>query len=179
MKSLKNLGLLALVLVAFTANAQTDKATTTKIVEAKNYIFVATTAIPLNSADINSVMSKMSGPATAGTINLTGGNYDLKITADSIVAYLPFYGRAYSAPYGNSNEGGYKFTSKKFKYESKKGKKKGWDIALQTNDVKDNVRMNLNISESGYATLSVTSVNKQSITYNGYLSEIEKKSPAK
>lgn len=180
MKSLKNLVLLALVLIAFTANAQTDKATTTKIVEAKNYIFVATTAIPLNSADINSVMSKMSGPATAGTINLTGGNYDLKITADSIVAYLPFYGRAYSAPYGMDNtESGYKFTSKKFKYESKKGKKKGWDIAIQTSDVKDNVRMNLNISESGYATLSVTSVNKQSITYNGYLSEVEKKSPAK
>lgn len=180
MKSLKKLVLIALGLIAFTANAQTDKASTTRIVEAKNFIFAATSAIPLNSSDVNNVLSRMSGPATAGMINLTGGSYDLKITADSIVAYLPFYGRAYSAPYGIDNtESGYKFTSKKFNYESKKGKKRGWDVFIQTNDVKDNVRMNLSISESGYATLTVTSVNKQSITYNGYLSEIEKKSPAK
>ncbi|RZL47500.1 MAG: DUF4251 domain-containing protein [Pedobacter sp.] len=178
MKSLKNIGLLALVLIVFTANAQTDKATTIKIVEEKSYVFVATTAVPLNSADITAVFSKMSGPPNSGAVNLTGSNYDLKITPDSIVAYLPYYGRAYVAPFGN-DENGYKFTSKKFVYESKKGKKKGWDILIQSKDIRDNVRMNLSVSESGYATLNVISNNKQSISYNGYLSEIKKDNPAK
>lgn len=179
MKLIKKIGVFALSLIALNASAQTDKATTAKIVGEKNYIFVATSAIPLNSTDINNVLSKMNGQASVGTINLSGDNYDLKITGDSIVSYLPFYGRAYSAPYGaNNSESGYKFTSKQFNYEAK-GKKKGWNITIQTKDVRDNVRMTLSITESGYATLSVNSNNKQSITYNGYLSEVKKETPSK
>ena len=71
MKPLKTFGLLILALIAFNANAQTDKATTSRIVEEENFLFVATSAIPLNSNDINKIMSQMSGPPTGGTINLT------------------------------------------------------------------------------------------------------------
>ena len=179
MKSFKTFGLLILGLIAFNVNAQTDKAITTRIVEEKNFLFIATSAIPLNSLDINNVLNRMSGPPTGGTINLTSSNYDLKITPDSIVAYLPFYGRAFTAPYGNNSENGYKFTSKKFTYDTKKGRKRGWDITIQTKDIKENVRMTLSISESGYASLSVVSQNKQSISYNGYLSENKTDSPTK
>lgn len=172
---------LLLVTTISVANAQTDKATTTKIVNDKNFIFVATSAIPLNTMDVSRVLNKMAGPTTGGTINLNTDNYDLRITPDSVISYLPFYGRAFNAtPYGgNNDESGYKFTSTKFTYETKKGRKKGWDIAIQTKDVKDNVRMNLSISEGGYATLSVVSMNKQSITFNGYLKEAKKSTPKK
>lgn len=181
MSTIKKLGFAALCLIALNSNAQTDKATTTKIVDEKNFIFVATSAIPLNTMDVSRVLNKMAGPPTGGTINLNTDNYDLRITPDSVISYLPFYGRAFNAtPYGgNNDESGYKFTSTKFTYETKKGRKRGWDITIQTKDVKDNVRMNLSISEGGYATLSVVSMNKQSITFNGYLKEAKKASPAK
>lgn len=181
MNTIKKLGFAALCLLAFNANAQTDKATTAKIVNDKNFIFVATSAIPLNTIEVTRVLNKMTGPPTGGTINLNTDNYDLRITPDSLISYLPFYGRAFNAtPYGgNNDESGYKFTSTKFTYETKKGRKKGWDIAIQTKDVRDNVRMNLSVSEGGYATLNVVSNNKQSITYNGYLKEATKPIPTK
>jgi hypothetical protein len=172
-KIIKNLSLMALVIFAFKANAQTDKTTTARIIAEKNFVFVATAAIPLNSTDINNVTSKMPGNMSTGTINLTGSSYDIKITADSLVAYLPFYGRSYRATFGN-DEAGFKFNSKDFTYIEKKRKKGGWDIALNTKDVKNNVRMNLSISENGYGSLVVSSNDKQSITYNGYLSEAKK-----
>ncbi|TKC12273.1 DUF4251 domain-containing protein [Pedobacter polaris] len=172
MKVFKKLVLLVLVFVTFKANAQTDKATTTKIVEEKNYVFVATSATPLNSADINKIMSRMPGNMNGGNINLSGSSYDVRVVKDSVIAYLPYYGRSYSASM-NPDEQGYKFTSTDFIYDSKKNKR-GWNINIKTKDVRDNVQMNLSISQGGYATLSVVSNNKQSITYNGYLSEVKK-----
>eukprot|EP01136_Pigoraptor_vietnamica_P036654 Opistho-1_new@103542 len=160
----------ALTLFIGTANAQTDKATTAKIVAEKNYVFVATMAIPLNSTDINNVLRQLPGNTGGGNINLNGNNYTVTITPDSIVSYLPYYGRSFSAPIGN-DENGYKFKAKDFTYQLTKRKKGGWDVVIQSKDIKDNVRMNLNIGENGYATLNVISNNKQSITYNGYLSE--------
>lgn len=173
MNTIKKLALIALAMITYNASAQTDKATTNKIVEEKNYIFVATSAIPLSNMDVNRVLSGMPGANAGGVINLTGSNYDLRIVPDSVIAYLPFYGRAYRAPM-NNDESGHKFTSKDFTYTKTKRKKGGWDVNINTNDVKDNVRMTLNITESGYGTLVVISNNKQSITYNGYISEAKK-----
>lgn len=164
----------------FTAMAQTDKATTARIVEDKNFVFVATSALPMNVTDINNVLSRMPGNANAGgSINLAGGNYDVQITADSVMAYLPYYGRSFSAPM-DRNDTGFRFTTKKYSYESKKTKKGGWNITINSKDVKDNVRMNFSVTQTGYATLSMSSNNKQSITYNGYISEPKaKEEPSK
>lgn len=171
MKSLKILAIAGLTLWSATAFAQTDKATTKRIVEDKTYTFVATSALPLNGSDINNVMSKMSGGINnGGNINLTGSNYDLRLNKDSLIAYLPFYGRSYNAPL-NNEETGFKFTSTKFTYSETKRKKGGWDIKINAKDVKDSPQMTLSISESGYATLSMVSNMRQSITYNGYLAE--------
>lgn len=173
MKLIKKIGLLVFSIFALNANAQTDKATTTRIVDEKSYVFVATNAMPMNSTDINNIMNKMPGVNTGGNISLNGSSYDLQVSPDSIITYLPYYGRAYSAPMSN-DEGGYKFKSKSFTYKTTKRKKGGWEIEISTKDVKDNVRMNLSLNENGYGTLSVISNNKQSISYNGYLSEPKK-----
>lgn len=168
MKMIRNISLILFVLFSLSSNAQTDKATTAKIIAAKNYVFVANTAIPMNSADISNVLSKMNGGAS-GTINLTGSSYELKITADSVIAYLPYYGRAFTAPIGN-NDGGIKFTSTNFTYQATKSKK-GWRVTISIKDTKDSERLNLNIGENGYASLDISSNTKQSITYNGYIAE--------
>lgn len=162
------------VSIALTATAQTDKATTAKIVAEKSYTFVATSAFPSNAAEINSILSKMPGATGGGNINLSGSNYDVKITGDSVVAYLPYYGRSYNAPIGNEDSG-FKFTSKNFSYTNEKRKKGGWQVAINSKDAKENPRMVLTIAENGYASLVVSSNNKPSISYNGYLVEIGKK----
>lgn len=174
MNRLKTLCAGIFAFISVNAIAQTDKATTSKIVEAKTYTFVARSATPLNVQDINAVMSRMPGNIQAGTINLDATYYDLTVTPDSIVAFLPYYGRSFTAPI-NPNDGGVKFNSKKFDYKQKKGRKRGWDIVIEPKDVRENFRLALNIGEEGSATLSLNSNEKQSITYQGYLKENENK----
>jgi len=174
MNRLKTLLITALAFSGLNAVAQTDKATTAKIVEAKTYTFVARSVTPLNIQDISAVMSKMPGAMQGGVINLNETYYEVKVTPDSVVAFLPYYGRSFTAPI-NQNDGGVKFNSKKFEYKSTKGKKRGWDTLIQTKDAKENYRLAFNISDNGYVTLSLNSNSKQSVTYQGYLKENENK----
>jgi len=172
MRTLKNFFIVALVLVAAQLHAQTDKATTIKILEAQNYVFVATSASPLNANDINKVLSSMPGyTGGAGNIILTGANYDLTVTADSVVAFLPYYGRSFTPKMGGIDEGGIKFKSKKFSYKTTPRKKGGWIISIVPKDVKDNYSLTLTATEKGYASLTVTNNTQQPITFNGYLAE--------
>ncbi|GGH09396.1 hypothetical protein GCM10007422_27480 [Pedobacter zeae] len=155
--------------------AQTDKETTAKIVADKNYIFVANTALPMSNNDVNRILSMMPGSQAGSAINLTGSQYDVKVTKDSIVAYLPYFGRSFSAPM-DPTQGGIKFTSKDFTYTESKNKKGLYTIQINTNDVKrENYRFTINISTNGYASLTASSVNKQPIVFNGYLDEPKKK----
>lgn len=175
MKYLKSLLSTILIIVSTQAFAQTNKETTNKIVKEKNYTFVANTAIPMASNDISNILSRLPGGQGGGSINLTGSQYDVRVTKDSVVAYLPYYGRSYSAPVPSS-EGGIKFTSKDFSYTESKNKKGGYTIQINTKDVKqENYRFTINISTNGYASLMASSINKQPINFNGYLSEPKKK----
>jgi len=175
MKRLNLILSLACISLATQLFAQTNKETTTRIVSDKNYIFVANTAIPMANNDINKVLTMMPGGQGGSSINLSGSQYDVRVTKDSIVAYLPYYGRAFSAPM-DPTQGGIKFTSKDFSYTETKNKRGAYTIQINTKDVsRENYRFTINISTNGYASLTATSVNKQPILFNGYLDEPKKK----
>jgi len=169
--------ILSLAFISFATQlfAQTNKETTSRIVGDKNYIFVANTAIPMANNDINKVLMMMPGGQGGSSINLSGSQYDVRVTKDSVVAYLPYYGRAFSAPM-DPTQGGIKFTSKDFSYTETKNKRGAYTIQINTKDVsRENYRFTINISTNGYASLTATSVNKQPILFNGYLDEPKKK----
>jgi hypothetical protein len=133
-----------------------DKRTNIKnAVETRQFIFKAETALPL----------------LGGAKQLTP-DYELKIFKGSVTSYLPYFGRAYSADY-SSTQGGIKFTSTKFDYSTEPGKKGGWDIDIKLKDVNDTRELSLSISENGYATLHVTSTNRQAISFTGYITGIQ------
>lgn len=174
MKRLNLILSLAFLLIGVQLFAQTNKETTIKIVADKNYTFVANTAMPMSNNDINKVLAMMPGSQGGGSINLTGSQYDVKVTKDSIVAYLPYFGRSFSAPM-DPTQGGIKFTSKDFTYTESKNKKGSYTIQINTKDVKrENYRFTINISTNGYASLTASSMNKQPIIFNGYLDEPKK-----
>lgn len=175
MKTLKNLLILAFVFTAMQVSAQTDKETTTRLINARTIKFNATSAQPLAVADLNAVLSKMPGNiGGGGSIQLSGSTYDLKITKDSVEAYLPYFGRAYTASM-NPNDSGIKFKSKDFTYKSEQKKKGSWVITIRPKDTKDAQELALTIGSNGYAFLSVTSNSKQSISYTGYISDPDDK----
>jgi hypothetical protein len=109
-------------------------------------------------------------PANGGIINLSPG-YDFKLTRDSLSTYLPYYGRAYTAP-TDINAGGIRFISTHFNYDITERKDgKGWDVAIKPGDAGDVREMYLTVSPDGYASLRVTSTNRQVISYNGYITK--------
>nr|WP_068887840.1 DUF4251 domain-containing protein [Pedobacter panaciterrae] len=170
MKTLKNAFLLAIMFVAVQVSAQTDKETTARLVEAKTLVFNATTALPMANMDISKVMQRFPGGQGSGAIQLSGSQYQLTISKDSVEAYLPYYGRAYSANIG-SNDSGIKFKSKDFTYKTDKKKKGGWTITIKPKDAKDVQSLTLSVGEKGYAILNVISNTRQPIAFNGFISE--------
>ncbi len=155
------LGLLLLCTAALRVQAQsTDSsktATLQQMIESHNYAFKAQTAMPM-----------------AGRMIQLTSDYDLQVYPDKIIASLPYYGRAYSAPIDPS-QGGIMFTSKDFNYTAAKKKKDRWEIAIRTKDQSTEQLMQLSIFSNGSASLQVNSTNRQSISFNGYVTGIKKK----
>jgi hypothetical protein len=93
--------------------------------------------------------------------------YDLRIRNDSAFAYLPYFGVAYSAPYGGG-EGGIKFAEPMKDYSMMTAKKKGsWDIHFKVRGKEDVYEININIFNNGSATITVNSVNRDAIYFSG------------
>lgn len=113
--------------------------------------------------------SAQSATSTRGrTRQLTGSN-TLVVHGDSLDAYLPYFGRAYSATPGDTN-GGINFSSTSFSYDAQDAKNGGWTVNIKPKDEKSASNMQLSISEDGYATLQVTSNNRQMISFYGQVS---------
>ncbi|MBS1567683.1 MAG: DUF4251 domain-containing protein, partial [Bacteroidetes bacterium] len=70
---------------------------------------------------------------------------------------------------------GIQFTTTSFEYTVTPRKKSGWDISIKPKENRDVVQMNLSISETGYASLQVTSNSRQAISYNGYITAVKEK----
>ncbi|PST84723.1 hypothetical protein C7T94_00900 [Pedobacter yulinensis] len=166
--------LFVLLLVSAGLQAQvTDKAELAELIKSKKFVFNASAALPLNSLDMNRVMSRMQGGMNSGSmIQLNGMRYDVRLDGDTLKAYLPYYGRAFTAPY-DQNDNGIKFSSTNFTYKETRKKKGGWVLVFNTKDVRDNHRFTLDISEKGYATLVANSNNRQSITFNGTIDKLK------
>ncbi|THU34783.1 DUF4251 domain-containing protein [Niastella caeni] len=122
-----------------------------EIVEARNYVFKAQTALP----------------ASGSSRQLTT-DFDLRVSKDTIVSDLPYFGRAYTAPL-NPVEGPLRFTSTDFQYSVTNRKKGGWDVIITPKDLQDPRQLTLNIFDNGTANVIVTSYNRQPISFNGYV----------
>ncbi|MES1219768.1 MAG: DUF4251 domain-containing protein [Bacteroidota bacterium] len=153
MKALKTLLVFVIAILAssLALKAQEkDVAVIKEMIESKNFIFKAQSA----------------APQTGGTRFLTS-TYDLTVNPDKVISYLPYFGRAYSAPI-NPSDGGIKFTSTDFRYETKKIKK-GWDITIIPKDAADVQKLYLTVFDNGSASLRVNNTNRQGISFNGYV----------
>lgn len=119
------------------------------IILAQDYRFVPTTALPTQMR----------------TVNLSYSFY-LKVTPTEVSSYLPYFGRAYSAPI-NPSEGGIQFTSKDFSYKIEEKKNKSYEITIETKDTPKRTKLYISTSDSGYASVRAIDENRQAISFNG------------
>jgi hypothetical protein len=110
-------------------------------------------------------------PMSGRSIHLDN-SYTARIENDSIISYLPFYGRAYSAPYGGTKIP-FDFALPIESYTSEKIKK-GYLIKVSIDKGTDHLDYTFNISVNGSTTLNVNSTNRQSISFFGAIEEKEK-----
>jgi hypothetical protein len=111
-------------------------------------------------------------PAGGATRQLTS-YYDVTLKGDTLISYLPYFGRAYSPPI-NTSDAGINFTSKDFSYESTQRRRGGWNILIKPNDVPNAQQLSFSISENGQASLQVISNNRQTISFQGVIKENRK-----
>ena len=162
----QNAGILTLfVLIILSCSSQkktTDNAAAiSSLIEQQRFTFMAHSVSPTEDARYN---VRNMFPNGSNLYELSAG-YDLRVTPDSVIAYLPFFGRSFTAPM-NPNEGGIKFTSTHFSY--KKHMRKGsHEIEIKPADNREISHVFLTITPAGYASLRVLSVNKSAIAYNG------------
>jgi hypothetical protein len=127
------------------------------LIDSQKYVFKAQTVFPLG----------------ARSRQLTT-DYDVTVSKEAVVSYLPYFGRAYSATPGSSS-GGIDFTSKQFEYSVSETKKGDWEIVIKPKDTKVARELNLSVFKNGSATLQVNSDDKQNISYSGNIVPLPKK----
>ncbi|MFD0793957.1 DUF4251 domain-containing protein [Mucilaginibacter litoreus] len=103
-------------------------------------------------------------------------NYDVKVSQDTVVSYLPFMGVAYmGAGYNNSEDAGIKFTSTNFSYDLTAKKNGMYYLVIKPIGVKNVNQMIFNIASTGYADLVVLSNNRERMRFTGLVQQTETK----
>ncbi len=119
------------------------------MIESHHFTFVAETVNPLS-----------------GRFRNLTSQYDVSVRKDSVISYLPYFGRARTAPLDPS-EGRIKFTSTRFSYVVTESKIDRWDITIKPEDVRDVQQLNFSIFDNGTANLNITSTSRDPISFNG------------
>jgi hypothetical protein len=121
-----------------------------------NFVFVAITALPTGMKSVNLA---------------TNPNY-VKFKPDLIDSYMPYFGRAYGSV-GYGSDTGLKFTGKPEELKIAKTKK-GFQIDAVVNGTNDRFILSLNVGFEGSTSLTITSNNRSTISYQGEISAPEK-----
>jgi hypothetical protein len=93
--------------------------------------------------------------------------YDLRLTKDSVIAFLPYFGQVYMNASLNPDDNGIMFNTVKFNYQIVPMKKGGWNITIIPSDAKYVSKMLLEVYSNGNANLQVLSNFRDEIRFEG------------
>ena len=105
-------------------------------------------------------------PMGHGSLFLTD-RYSLSVDKETAVSRLPYFGRAYSIPYGGGD--GLNFEESLSDYSMTKGKKERNEIKFSVRTSEDTFDFNITVYPEGEAYVSIISNNRQPISYTGEL----------
>ncbi len=111
-----------------------------------------------------SVDVRIAHPLRGRPIHLSSP-YDLEVKGDTIVSYLPYFGRAYSVPYGGGK--GLNFLGRIMRYEVNAGRKGEYLVKMDVDNEEDHLLYLVTVFENGSANVDVSSKNRDRITFTG------------
>lgn len=103
-------------------------------------------------------------PQGGATVQLTS-DYSISIYGDTVVSQLPFYGRAYTVPYGGGD--GLMFKAPISGYTSSRGKDGATNITFKTKTAEDSYDFSIRVYDNGKAYVSVQPQQRSHISYQG------------
>lgn len=155
------------------SQGSSDPKTVETLVNAQEFTFHAERANPTNY-DVINVLNSMPNATVTRVLNLSG-DYTIDVSKNTLEVVLPYFGRLFNPTYGNTNDNGYRFTSKDFTVSKTQNKKGKWTLKFKPKDVRTVDEMNIEIFKNGKASVSVRSNDRQPIIYDGYISKTEVK----
>ena len=100
-------------------------------------------------------------------------DFMLTVKGDSIRSALPYFGRAYTIPYGGGNGLRFEGIAQDYKQEYNK-KKKETEITFSVRTSEDYFQFRLSVFSNGSTQISVQCNNREGITYNGHMDIYER-----
>jgi hypothetical protein len=143
-----------------------------------------TAALPIskstNQEDIKQAILSDQWIFVAQTTNPQGGKtqfltsrYDFRMSKDTAISYLPYFGRSYSSAGAMTSTNPLDFKSTNFTLEKEEKKKGGWRVTIKFKDVSAVRTMTFELYEKGSANLSVTMTDRTPITFIGTVEPIK------
>lgn len=93
--------------------------------------------------------------------------YSVTIRNDSVFSQLPYFGRAYSIPYGGGQ--GLMFNAPIDQYTMSMGKRRAAKINFTAKSPEDQFRFRITIYSNGSSSIDVDMQNRESISFSGDL----------
>lgn len=124
------------------------------IIDSRSFTFHATAAAPMGGSNIQ----------------LTSRYYEVVFHGDSISANLPYYGNSRESSY--DSEGGIVFTRQPDQYTvDKNDKRYRITIRFVIRESSNRMEGTLSVSHDRYASLTMESSRRATVTYKGYIAE--------
>ena len=105
-------------------------------------------------------------PLRGGSVNVSRDFY-LEVRGDTLVSYLPYFGRAYRSTLGGINEKGLNFTETIRSYEQAKPKAGLTRIKMRVRNEEDSYVYTLDVFDNGKASIGVQAVERDNIHFDG------------
>ena len=97
-------------------------------------------------------------------------DYSVQVKGDTLISYLPYFGRAYNVPYGGGK--GLNFAAPIRDYQAAKDSKGRTQVIIKVDNEEDILNYTLDIFSNGKTSVDVMAREREPISYNGQM-EIE------
>lgn len=91
--------------------------------------------------------------------------YDLRVSGDTVRSFLPYFGRAYSIPYGGGRA--LIFTATLTSYKVEREKRDMTRVSMKITTSEDTYDYDLEVFDNGNTTIDITSTQREPISFNG------------
>lgn len=105
-------------------------------------------------------------------------DFTLTVKGDSVRSVLPYFGRAYTVPYGGGNGLRFEAVTRDYRQEYNK-KRKETQITFSVRTDEDNFQFRLSVFGNGSSMISVQCNNREGISYNGRMATREREAEKK